>query len=233
MKIYVASSWRNAHQQAVVERLRAEGHEVYDFRNPLPDNHGFHWSDIDPGWKQWTPEQFRTSLDHPVAEAGYGLDWEAMQWADACVMVMPCGRSAHIEAGYFVGAGKPLIILLSDGEPELMYKMANAVCVDMEEVVQELQKPLIICEDPRLLQLARAIVDRGYFVCASAYPEDCSYRIMDGKYACVKCIIDDLNSTRDLPTCRNCGCTDDYACDGGCSWVEPDLCSACVDGEGR
>jgi hypothetical protein len=38
------------------------------------------------------------------------------------------------------------------------------------------------------------------------------------------------------PTCRVCGCTDDDAClvlDAvgdrvGCSWVEPDLCSACV-----
>jgi hypothetical protein len=28
--------------------------------------------------------------------------------------------------------------------------------------------------------------------------------------------------------CRDCGCTDDYACDGGCHWVQDDLCSACV-----
>ena len=29
-------------------------------------------------------------------------------------------------------------------------------------------------------------------------------------------------------TCRECGCTDDNPCDGGCSWVEEDLCSNCV-----
>jgi hypothetical protein len=28
--------------------------------------------------------------------------------------------------------------------------------------------------------------------------------------------------------CRTCGCTDARACPGGCSWVEADLCSACV-----
>ena len=28
--------------------------------------------------------------------------------------------------------------------------------------------------------------------------------------------------------CRKCGCTDDCACVGGCSWVEPDLCSQCA-----
>ncbi len=135
MKLYVASSWRNTRQPEVVTRLRAEGHKVYDFRNPEPGNSGFHWSEIDPDWKQWTPEQFREALINPIALKGFSLDFGAMQWADAGIMVMPCGRSAHIEAGYFVGAGKPLFILLSDGEPELMYKMATAVAVDIDELI--------------------------------------------------------------------------------------------------
>lgn len=29
-------------------------------------------------------------------------------------------------------------------------------------------------------------------------------------------------------TCRACGCTEWDACEGGCSWVARDLCSACV-----
>lgn len=29
--------------------------------------------------------------------------------------------------------------------------------------------------------------------------------------------------------CRKCGCDDDRACDGGCSWVEEDLCSSCAE----
>jgi hypothetical protein len=28
--------------------------------------------------------------------------------------------------------------------------------------------------------------------------------------------------------CRECGCTDEFGCDGGCWWVGPDLCSSCV-----
>jgi hypothetical protein len=31
----------------------------------------------------------------------------------------------------------------------------------------------------------------------------------------------------DHPTCRVCGCTDDKACEGGCYWVAPCLCSKC------
>lgn len=32
-------------------------------------------------------------------------------------------------------------------------------------------------------------------------------------------------------SCRVCGCTDLNACEGGCSWVDEDLCSACADEE--
>lgn len=31
-----------------------------------------------------------------------------------------------------------------------------------------------------------------------------------------------------IRACRECGCTDDQACDGGCEWVEDDLCSRCA-----
>ncbi len=30
-------------------------------------------------------------------------------------------------------------------------------------------------------------------------------------------------------SCRRCGCSNFSACDGGCWWVEDDLCSSCVD----
>ena len=36
-----------------------------------------------------------------------------------------------------------------------------------------------------------------------------------------------------MRTCRKCGCTDTAACltpSGACFWVEPDLCSNCIDG---
>lgn len=45
--IYVASSWRNQYYPEVVKRLKAEGHDVYDFRNPPHGGCGFHWTDVD------------------------------------------------------------------------------------------------------------------------------------------------------------------------------------------
>lgn len=140
MKIYVASSWRNEGQPAVVNRLREAGHEVYDFRNPKPGENGFHWQEIDHKWGEWTPEQHRNALEDPIAVDGFANDWNGMKWADCCVMLMPCGRSAHLECGYFVGAKKRSFIVLGDkkSEPELMYKLVDKVCVDVNEVLDEI-----------------------------------------------------------------------------------------------
>jgi len=125
MRVYVASSWRNEKQPRVVEALRRAGYDVYDFRKPVSGNDGFHWSTIDPDWKQWNSEQFRQALHHPIAKEGFQLDKNALDNCDACVLVLPCGRSAHLEAGYAIGQGKPTAILLETGEPELMYKLSG------------------------------------------------------------------------------------------------------------
>lgn len=137
MKVYVASSWRNNAQQLVVKVLREHGHDVYDFKNPEPSNHGFHWSEIDQNWKEWTPQEFIKALYHPIAGSGFSLDMQALRECDACVLVLPCGRSAHLEAGYALGAGKPTIILLGgSNEPELMYKMTQFICTTIGEVLK-------------------------------------------------------------------------------------------------
>jgi hypothetical protein len=135
MKIYVASSWRNNLQPEIVDHLRNDGHEVYDFKNPGPGNVGFQWSFIDEKWQTWTNDEYVSALNHPVAQHGFDLDFDAMKWADICVLVMPCGRSAHTEAGWMKGAGKPTIALINTGEPELMYKIFDHIACSVTELL--------------------------------------------------------------------------------------------------
>jgi nucleoside 2-deoxyribosyltransferase len=126
MKIYVASSWRNTIQPEIAAALRELKHEVYDFRNPAPQ--------IDPEWKAWTPAQYRQALQHPIAKAGYALDIGALRWCDACVLVLPSGRSASWELGYAMGAGKRgFVVQLGEIEPELMYSDAEII-TSMDEL---------------------------------------------------------------------------------------------------
>ena len=142
MRVYVASSWRNPRQPEVVAHLRAAGHEVYDFRNPAPGEHGFGWREVAPEPPPWSAERTRAVLSHPVAVRGFHLDMSALVWCEACVMVQPCGRSAAFELGWAAGNGRATAVLLADGqEPELMFKAANRLCVSLDEVVAYLGGP--------------------------------------------------------------------------------------------
>jgi len=124
MNIYLASSWRNEYQPHLVATLRAAGHEVYDFRNPAPDNDGFHWGEVDPDWETWSPDEYRHALQSPRAEKGFNFDMEALNKAEVVVLLLPSGRSSHVEAAYHRGRGLPVIVHMPEPcEPELMYKM--------------------------------------------------------------------------------------------------------------
>ncbi len=138
MKLYTASSWRNPRYPAVVEALKAAGHQVYDFRNPWDTGAGFKWSDIDPKWEYVA--DYRPTLKHPIAQRGYNSDKSGIDWAEACVLILPCNRSAHLEAGWVGGSGRPVFILLDgESEPELMYNLVTRLCLTLEELIAELE----------------------------------------------------------------------------------------------
>jgi hypothetical protein len=145
-KIYLASSWRNDLQPAVIQLLRRYGHHCYDFRNPSPTAKGFSWFDIDPNWRHWNPEQYIKALTHPITEKGFALDLAGMEWADTCVLLLPSGRSAHTEAGWMKGQGKTVYVVTQDGEePELMYKIFDGIFGCVADLVLHLNKPCPTC----------------------------------------------------------------------------------------
>ena len=153
MRIYVASSWRNdAKQQEVVRELR-KGHEVYDFRNPAPGNEGFGWRFCAPDPEALKdPRRFRDEvLPHPSCKKGFDFDMNALRAADITVLVLPCGRSAHLELGYATGAGQCTIVLLDDpmSEPELMYLMNTHICTTLAEVVAAVSNYGMCVDDSR------------------------------------------------------------------------------------
>lgn len=142
--IYLASSWKNKYYPDVLAALRAAGHEVYNFRSPHddPNEKGFTWQQVDANCMDWTAEEYQRNLRHPLAEQQFKNDLEAMEACDTCVLVLPCGRSAHMEAGWFAGKGKRVMVLITDQdsfEPELMYKLFTGVCKDVPELLEMLK----------------------------------------------------------------------------------------------
>lgn len=147
--VYVASSWRNPIQPVVCATLKAAGIDHYDFRNP-PGGTGFSWKHVRPDYDgpivatevrtkgaDWEPiDTYLAMVHHPRADEGFAEDFGAMQRADTFVLVLPCGKSAHLELGWAVGAGKRTAILLEDPvEPELMYRMVDHLAPSLFELL--------------------------------------------------------------------------------------------------
>jgi len=142
MKIYLATSWRNHYHPGVLHALRRIGHEVYNFRQPSKDDSGFSWSEIDPNWKNWSASQYREALKSPIAVRGYANDKGALDWCDACVYLLPCGRSASWELGYAMGKGKPsYVVMLENDTPDLMF-MEATIITNMTELFDIFGEPL-------------------------------------------------------------------------------------------
>lgn len=143
-RIYVATSWRNEiTQPALVTMLRSRGHEVYDFRKPNGKDSGFSWRSVDPNWRNWNEAEYREGLKSPAAQAGLRSDFEGMQWADTLVALAPFGRSAALELGWGIGCRKHSAVLIPDGvmqEPELMFGLANRICLSTEELLEWLSE---------------------------------------------------------------------------------------------
>jgi nucleoside 2-deoxyribosyltransferase len=159
-RTYLASSWRNPYQPAVLASLKAIGEDfqVYDFRNPGPDDPRFSWSQIDPNWQSWDFATYKKALEHKIANKGFRNDERALENCDICILVLPCGRSAHLELGWAAGAKKHTAVLfpgkwsknielnlvegttynlegLSKLEPELMYKLNGLLTDDPKELI--------------------------------------------------------------------------------------------------
>lgn len=90
--IYVASSWRNQFYPEVVKRLREEGHQVYDCRNPWHGGSGFHWTDVDENSPNWTFVEYAEGFHHPLVERQFAADLEARS------MLTPACWSCQVDA---------------------------------------------------------------------------------------------------------------------------------------
>ena len=142
--VYVASSWRNHFHPAIIALLKAAKIPCYDFKNP-DGGTGFSWAEVKPGLKRgiagkgsdWeTADDYLAMIEHPRAIEGFDADFAAMNKADVFVLVLPCGKSAHLELGWAIGAGKRTAILLEDPvEPELMYKMVDHIATDVMDLL--------------------------------------------------------------------------------------------------
>lgn len=134
MKIYIASSWQMEGTVILVaQRLREAGHLVDCFCDKNSGRYVFNWNDFFDSKEELKncdlPELFnRAEVKHEV-DFAFQEDKNWLDWAEACVLIIPSGRSAHLEAGYAKGRGKKLFILggFIKGQFDVMYSFADGL----------------------------------------------------------------------------------------------------------
>lgn len=130
-RIYLVGSLRNPRVPLIAEALRADGHDVYDDWYGAGDEADDKWQAYENGRKR----SYRDALAGEAAQHIFKFDLRLISAADAVILVLPAGKSGHLEFGYARGIGKAAVILL-DGEPErfdVMYNFANLVTNDLSE----------------------------------------------------------------------------------------------------
>jgi hypothetical protein len=135
--IYLIGSLRNPEVPLLANRLReSTGQEVFDdwfAAGPEADDK---WRDYERG----RGRTYREALQGHAARNVFRFDFKHLDRADDVVLVLPAGKSGHLELGWSLGAGKRGFILLDTPDRwDVMYQFATAVCETEEELVDKLR----------------------------------------------------------------------------------------------
>lgn len=134
--IYLIGSLRKPRVIEVASRLRSEGWDVFDdwyAAGPEADDY----------WQRYEMQRghtFSQALEGEAARNVFNFDYRHLDKSSIVVLVLPAGKSGHLEFGWAIGRGKKGFILL-DGEPErwdVMYQFATGVVNDVEELMLRL-----------------------------------------------------------------------------------------------
>jgi hypothetical protein len=138
--IYIIGSLRNPLIPAFANEIQALGFEAFaDWYAAGPE--------ADDKWRDYAKERGLTygeALASYAATHVFNFDKQHIDRSDAVVMLMPAGKSGHLELGYAIGSGKRGYILF-DQEPErydVMAQFATKVFFNKSDLFQELQRAI-------------------------------------------------------------------------------------------
>jgi hypothetical protein len=136
--VYVIGSLRNPEIPKFANYLRKNGFDAFDsWFSPGPRADDF--------WRDYTRQRglsYKEALKDFSATHVYEFDRYHLKRCDAAVMLMPAGKSAHLELGWVLGKEKPGFILF-DKTPErydVMVQFASDTFFKRQELVKALKR---------------------------------------------------------------------------------------------
>ncbi len=132
-KIYLIGSLRDKRIPEIANELREKtGHEVFDdwfAPGPRADDH---WRD----YEMARGRTYRDGLCGYAASHVFEFDKHHLDNSDVGVLVLPSGKSCHLELGYMIGQGKLGYVLMDNPDRwDVMYLFATGIAFDMDELI--------------------------------------------------------------------------------------------------
>lgn len=136
--IYLIGSLRNPAVPDLAEQLRQLDFDVFDdWMAAGPEADDF-WQK----YENYRGRSFDEALAGHAAQHVFQFDKFHLDRCDAAILLLPAGKSGHLELGYMIGSGK-LGFILMDKEPErydVMYNFAVGVFFNREKMFDRLKK---------------------------------------------------------------------------------------------
>lgn len=108
--VYVIGSLRNPNVPKFANALRKAGFDAFDsWYAPGPKADDF--------WRDYTIQRglnYKEALQDWSAKHVFEFDKFHLDRCDTAVLLMPGGKSAHLELGYIIGRGKPGFIFFDE-----------------------------------------------------------------------------------------------------------------------
>ena len=134
--VYLIGSLRNPEVNRIAAAIRELGYEVFDDWTATGPT-------ADDSWRDYEKQRGHTypqALQGFAAKHVFAFDKFHLDRANIAVLLMPAGKSGHLELGYFLGTGKPGYVLF-DQEPErfdVMYQFATGVFLEEQGLLDAL-----------------------------------------------------------------------------------------------
>jgi hypothetical protein len=135
--LYLIGSLRNPKIRGMANEIRKEGWDVYDdWHSPGPE--------ADDWWQKHEKERgrsYKEALEGFHAKQVFHFDKFHLDRCKVAVLVLPAGRSCHLEFGYIIGKGKAGYILFEE-EPDrydVMYRFATGVFFEFDDLLLALK----------------------------------------------------------------------------------------------
>lgn len=137
-KIYLIGSLRSSKVPEIANKLRDEGFEVFDDWYAAGPEADDYWQKYEEG----RGHNYKEALGGYAAVDVYNFDKTHLDRCDLAVLVLPAGKSGHLELGYMIGTGKPGYILFDEKMSDrwdVMYLFADGVFFDLKSLILDLK----------------------------------------------------------------------------------------------